>query len=53
MLAHLARNADGCVNLLTWARTGIETPQYRSAEQRDADIAAGAGRTSAGPVRRP
>ena len=43
VLAHLARNADGCVNLLTWARTGIETPQYASDERRDADIETGAG----------
>lgn len=44
VLSHIARNADGAVNLLTWARTGIETPQYVSLEQRDADIEAGAGR---------
>jgi maleylpyruvate isomerase len=44
VLAHVARNADGCVNLLTWARTGVETPQYASAAQRAADVAAGAGR---------
>jgi maleylpyruvate isomerase len=47
VLAHLARNADGCVNLLTWARTGVETPQYVSLAQRAADIDAGAGRSSA------
>jgi maleylpyruvate isomerase len=41
---HVARNADSLVNLLTWARTGRETPQYPSAEARDADIEAGAGR---------
>jgi len=44
VLAHLARNADALVNLLTWARTGVVTPAYRSQEQRDADIAAGAPR---------
>jgi maleylpyruvate isomerase len=44
VLAHLARNADGCVNLLTGARTGNETPQYASDEQRDSDIETGAGR---------
>src|SRR6266508_3757588 len=44
VLTHVARNADGCTNLLTWARTGVETPQYASAESREADIAAGAGR---------
>jgi maleylpyruvate isomerase len=38
VLAHLARNADAIVNLLTWARTGTETPMYASAEARDRDI---------------
>ena len=45
LLTHLARNAEGLTNLLTWARTGVRTPQYPSAERRDADIAEGAGRT--------
>jgi len=44
VLAHLSRNADALVNLLTWARTGVETPMYATLEQRDADIEAGAGR---------
>jgi maleylpyruvate isomerase len=44
VITHLARNADSLVNLLTWARTGDETPQYASPEQRNADIEAGAGR---------
>ncbi|RJL36268.1 maleylpyruvate isomerase family mycothiol-dependent enzyme [Bailinhaonella thermotolerans] len=44
VLTHLARNADGQINLLTWARTGVETPQYPSAEARAAGIEAGAGR---------
>ncbi len=44
VLAHLARNADAGTNLLTWARTGVETPAYSSTEQRSADIEAGAGR---------
>ncbi|WP_062980865.1 maleylpyruvate isomerase family mycothiol-dependent enzyme [Nocardia anaemiae] len=44
VLAHLARNADSLVNLLLWARTGIETPQYASMYIRDADIEAGAPR---------
>ena len=39
VLAHLARSADALVNLLTWARTGVETPAYPSAEARDAQIA--------------
>jgi maleylpyruvate isomerase len=44
VLAHIARNADSYVNLLTWARTGVETPMYPSVERRNADIEAGAGR---------
>ena len=39
LLAHVARNADALVNLLTWARTGVETPMYASPEARDAGIA--------------
>ena len=38
VVAHLARNADALVNLLTWARTGVETPMYSSFEARDAAI---------------
>lgn len=38
VIAHLARNADALVNLLTWARTGVETPMYPSREVRDAGI---------------
>ncbi|MFF0489309.1 maleylpyruvate isomerase family mycothiol-dependent enzyme [Nocardia sp. NPDC004068] len=44
VLAHLSRNADGLLNLLLWARTGIETPQYASQFLRDSDIEAGAPR---------
>jgi maleylpyruvate isomerase len=47
VLTHIARNADGLRNLLAWARTGIETRQYPSRQAREADIAAGAGRTAA------
>lgn len=39
VLAHVARNADALCNLLTWARTGNETPMYPSREARDAGIA--------------
>jgi maleylpyruvate isomerase len=42
VLAHIARNADGLRNLLTWANTGVETPMYPSPEARDADIEASA-----------
>ncbi|MGW7442736.1 maleylpyruvate isomerase family mycothiol-dependent enzyme [Kitasatospora sp. NPDC054795] len=38
VLAHLARNADSLVNLLTGARTGTDVPQYASNEARDQDI---------------
>src|SRR5688572_4026869 len=44
VLTHVARNADGLINLLSWARTGVETPAYASREAREADIEAGAGR---------
>ena len=40
--AHVARNADALGNLLTWARTGVETPMYVSPEQRAKDTEAGA-----------
>ena len=42
VIAHIDGNARGLGNLVTWARTGIETPMYTSMEQRDADIEAGA-----------
>ncbi|WP_067485854.1 maleylpyruvate isomerase family mycothiol-dependent enzyme [Actinomadura hibisca] len=41
---HIARNADSLWNLLEWARTGVEIPQYPSVEARNADLEAGAGR---------
>ncbi|MEU4343547.1 maleylpyruvate isomerase family mycothiol-dependent enzyme [Nocardia sp. NPDC023852] len=44
VLAHLARNADSVVNLLLWAHTGVEIPQYASTFLRDSDIEAGAPR---------
>lgn len=47
VLTHLARNADGLANLVQWATTGVPTPAYASAEQRDADIEAGVARESA------
>ena len=40
VLAHLAANADSYVSLLTWARTGVRTPQYSSYESRAAAIEA-------------
>ena len=47
VLTHLARNADGLRNLLIWARTGVETPQYESMQAREDAIEAGAGRPAA------
>jgi len=44
VVTHLARNADALVNLLTWARTGVEHPMYASTADRDADIDEGADR---------
>lgn len=44
VLSHLARNADALVNLLTWARTGVEHPMYASREDRDAAIEEGSTR---------
>lgn len=44
VVSHLARNADGLVNLLHWARTGIESPMYASLVDREADIQEGADR---------
>ncbi|MEU5614181.1 maleylpyruvate isomerase family mycothiol-dependent enzyme [Streptomyces sparsogenes] len=44
VLAHLARNADALVNLLTWARTGVPTPMYPSEDARDRDIEEAAAR---------
>ncbi|MGK5555325.1 maleylpyruvate isomerase family mycothiol-dependent enzyme [Actinomadura kijaniata] len=41
---HIARNADSLWNLLEWARTGREIPQYPSLAARNAALEAGAGR---------
>jgi maleylpyruvate isomerase len=38
VVAHLARNADALINLLDWARTGVETPMYPSRDARNAGI---------------
>jgi maleylpyruvate isomerase len=47
LLTHVARNADSLRNLLVWARTGVETPQYSHPTERAEGIAAGADRSSA------
>ncbi|MFG1790957.1 maleylpyruvate isomerase family mycothiol-dependent enzyme [Nocardia sp. NPDC049149] len=44
VLAHVARNADSVLNLLLWAHTGVEIPQYANMFLRDFDIEAGAPR---------
>ncbi|MBY8876670.1 maleylpyruvate isomerase family mycothiol-dependent enzyme [Actinacidiphila acidipaludis] len=45
VLAHLVGNADGLVNLLTWARTGEETAMYGPGDARERAIEEGAGRS--------
>jgi maleylpyruvate isomerase len=44
VITHLARNADALLNLLIWARTGVEHPAYTSRADRDADIEKGSTR---------
>lgn len=41
VLTHVARNADGGTRMLTWARTGIENPEYASMAARAEQIEAG------------
>jgi len=47
VLTHIARNADGLRNLLVWAETGEETPQYPSLDARNSQIEEGSGRSAA------
>jgi maleylpyruvate isomerase len=47
VITHLARGADALANLATWAVTGQETAAYKSREDRDVDIEAGAKRAAA------
>lgn len=42
VIAHVARNADALTNLVSWARTGVETPMYAQPGVRERDIASGA-----------
>jgi maleylpyruvate isomerase len=44
VLTHLARGADAIRNLMVGARTGVPVPAYRSQEDREAAIEAGAER---------
>lgn len=47
VIGHLARNAEALTRLLSWARTGVETPMYADAEQRNAEIESSAARPGA------
>ena len=44
VITHLARNADALLNLLIWARTGVEHPMYTSRADRNASIEEGSTR---------
>jgi maleylpyruvate isomerase len=50
VVTHVARNADSYTNLLTWARTGVETPAYPTPTARAEGIEAGAGRPLADQI---
>ncbi|WP_171052802.1 maleylpyruvate isomerase family mycothiol-dependent enzyme [Streptomyces marianii] len=50
VITHVARATDSLCRLLTWARTGTETPQYASMDARAAEIEAGARRPVAALV---
>lgn len=47
LLSHVAQNADGLGNLLTWVKTGVETPMYATSTAREEGIEAGAARPAA------
>ena len=47
VLSHLARNAEGGIRLLGWARTGVPSYEYESLQARAAAIEAGADRPAA------
>lgn len=46
VIAHVALNAHSIVNLMTWAQTGQEVPQYVGRKDRDADIEMFSSRTT-------
>jgi len=46
VLTHVARNADGGTRMLSWARTGVETPEYASVQARADEIEAGSRRAA-------
>jgi len=41
VVAHMARNADALGNLVSWARTGVESPMYASPDARAEGIEVG------------
>lgn len=47
VLGHLARNSDALLNLLSWARTGVESPMYPSPAAREAGISESAAQPPA------
>lgn len=51
LVAHVAANGDALLNLVTWARTGVETPMYASPEDRANGIAKGDTLTAAEAAR--
>lgn len=51
LIAHVGYNAAALTRLLDWARTGVETPMYESAEDRQVEIDQGA-RLPAADLRR-
>jgi maleylpyruvate isomerase len=51
VLTHLARNAEGGIRLLGWARTGVPSYEYESLAARAAAIEAGADRPAATLIR--
>jgi len=46
VLSHIARNADGLANLVSWAVTGKPVAMYESPQSRDADIEADSTRSA-------
>jgi maleylpyruvate isomerase len=50
VLTHLARNADGVRRMIEGATRDLSVPMYPSAEARQADVEAGAGRPAAALV---
>jgi maleylpyruvate isomerase len=47
VIAHIGYNARGLLRLADWARTGVETPMYASAQARADEIEAGAHASAA------